>query len=75
MGAPLGERAIIILPAKADGVNSSKPLGELLRQRIGCRIRNLVYVPLHLFPGLSLGFILATLQLLDLLDMMTAMSQ
>lgn len=69
------ERIGIILPVRADGVNSSKLLGELLRQGVGCRIRDLIDVPLHLFPGPGLGFVLAILQLLDLLDVMPAMSQ
>ncbi len=52
-----------------------KLFGKLLRQGVGCRIRDLVNVVFHIFPSLGLGFISALLQLLDLLDVMTAMSQ
>jgi hypothetical protein len=47
-------------------------LANGLRQGVGCGIRDLIDVLLHFFPGLSFGFVLPILQLLDLLDVMTA---
>ena len=56
-------------------MGSGEFLGELLRECIGRRICNLIYVIFHIFPGFCLSFVFAILQLLYLLDVMTAVGE
>jgi hypothetical protein len=48
---------------------------ELFGQGVRRRVCYLIDMLLHFFPGLGLGLVFAILQLLDLLDVMTAMRQ
>jgi hypothetical protein len=56
-------------------VGSGEFLGELLRECVSRRISNLIYVILHISPSFCLGFVFAILQLLYLLDVMTAVRE
>src|SRR5687767_2941512 len=53
----------------------SELLCELLCQRVGHCIGDLIHVLLHLLPGLRLGPVVPRSELLDLLDVMTAMGK
>ena len=62
-------------PLNAVGKTSRESLDELFGQGVRRRVCDLIDVLLHFFPGLSLGFVFSVLQLLDLLDVVTAMCQ
>ena len=59
----------------AQAMWSGEPLGELLSQSIRRRICDLIDVLPHLIPGLRLCFVFSILQLLNLLDVMSAVCQ